>query len=83
MDSINIADLKDELDTLIDRLEAGEAVQIMRDGQLFARITPEAPLLPRRKPIDVSALETLAKSLPYDPTSSRDLVRQMRNESRY
>ena len=83
MDSINIADLKDELGTLIDRLEAGEAVQITRNGQPFARVTPEAPPLPRRKPIDVDALKALAKSLPYDPTSARDLVRQMRDDSRY
>ena len=83
MDSINIADLKDELGTLIDRLEAGEAVQITRNGQPFARVTPEAPPLPHRKPIDVDALEALAKSLPYDPTSARDLVRQMRDDSRY
>jgi hypothetical protein len=46
-------------------------------------VTPEAPPLPRRKPIDVDALEALAKSLPYDPTSARDLVRQMRDDSRY
>ncbi|MES3100665.1 type II toxin-antitoxin system Phd/YefM family antitoxin [Sphingomonas faeni] len=83
MDSINIADLKDELDRLIDRLEAGEAVQITRNGRPFARVTPEAPPLPRRKPIDVDGLEALAKSLPYDPTSARDLVRQMRDDSRY
>ncbi len=83
MDSINIADLKDELGTLIDRIEAGEAVQIMRDGQYFACVTPAAPPLPPRQPIDFDALEALAKSLPYDPTSARDLVRQMRDESRY
>ena len=83
MDTINIADLKDELGTLIDRLEKGEAVQIMRDGQYFACVTPAAPPLPPRQPIDFDALKALAKSLPYDPTSARDLVRQMRDESRY
>ncbi len=59
MDSINIADLRDELDTLIDRLEAGEAVQIMRDGEYFARVTPAAPPLPPRQPIDFDALKAL------------------------
>jgi antitoxin (DNA-binding transcriptional repressor) of toxin-antitoxin stability system len=59
MDSINIADLKDELGTLIDRLEAGEAVQIMRDGQYFACVTPAAPPLPPRPPIDFDALKAL------------------------
>lgn len=82
MDSINIADLRDELDTLIDRLEAGEVVEITRDGRSFARVTPAPPLQPR-KPIDVAALERLAKTLPHDPTSAGDFVRRMRDDSRY
>ncbi len=83
MDSINIADLKDELDTLIDRLEAGEAVQITRNGQPFARVTPEALPLPRRKPIDVGALEALAKRLPFQEQGAGDFVRMMRDGDRY
>ncbi len=59
MVSINIADLKDELGTLIDRLEAGEAVQITRNGQPFARVTPAAPPLSSRQPIDFDALTAL------------------------
>jgi prevent-host-death family protein len=83
MDSINIADLKDELGTLIDRLEAGEAVQITRNGQPFARVTPEAPPLPPRKRIDVDALEALAKSLPYQEQGAGEFVRMMRDGDRY
>ena len=83
MDSINIADLKDELGTLIDRLEAGEAVQITRNGQPFARVTPEAPPLPRHKPIDVGALEALAKRLPFQEQGAGDFVRMMRDGDRY
>ena len=83
MDSINIADLKDELGTLIDRLEAGEVVQITRNGQPFARVTPEATPLPRCKPIDVDALEALAKSLPYQEQGAGEFVRMMRDGDRY
>lgn len=59
MDSIDIADLKDELDTLIDRLEAGQAVQIMRDGQYFARVMPAPPPPPPRQPVDFDALRAV------------------------
>ncbi|MES2421103.1 MAG: type II toxin-antitoxin system prevent-host-death family antitoxin [Pseudomonadota bacterium] len=59
MDSINIADLKDELGTLIDGLEAGEAVQITRNGQYFACVTPASSRLPPREPIDFDARRAL------------------------
>ena len=83
MDSINIADLKDELGTLIDRLDAGEAVQITRNGQPFARVTPEAPPLPHRKPIDVGALEALAMRVPFQEQGAGEFVRMMRDGDRY
>ena len=83
MNLIDVANLKDELTTLIDRLEAGEAVAITRDGQPFACVTPTPPVVPRRKPIDVDTLETLARSLPYQDQGAGDLVRMMRDGDRY
>ena len=46
MNVIDVADLKDQLDKLIDWLEAGEIVHITRDGEPFARATPELPPMP-------------------------------------
>lgn len=83
MDAINIADLRDELDSLIDRLDAGESVDIVRNGQVFAQVTPVAPITPSSVPFDWKGLAELTKSLPFDPTGAGVLVRQMRDDARY
>ncbi len=82
MDAINLTDLKQEFESLVDRLDAGDSVDILRDGKPFARLTPTPPL-PLREPFDFGALKTLVDSLPFDPTSAGDLVRRMRDDARY
>lgn len=77
MESINLADAKAHLSELIDRVEKGETIEILRRGKPVARlIAAERP----RKPIDVVALRALADSLPYQTESSVDIIRKMRDE---
>ncbi len=82
MDAINLADLKDNLSALIDRVEAGESVDITLDGRPFARITPAPPIVPFT-PIDIAPLRALAATLPFDASAAGGLVRRMRDDSRY
>lgn len=76
MDSYSLADAKAHLSELIDRVEAGETVEITRRGKLVARLSaPEKKL----KPVDVDALERLAASLPVQKKNAVDLIREMRD----
>ncbi len=77
MESINLADAKAHLSELIDRVEKGETIEILRRGKPVARlIAADRP----RKPIDVDALKALTDSLPYETESSVDIIRKMRDE---
>jgi prevent-host-death family protein len=77
MRSISLAEAKAHLSEVIDRVEAGEAVEITRRGKPVARLTA---VTPPRKPIDIEALRALTDSLPYSEQSSADLVRAMRDD---
>lgn len=66
-----------ELDGLLDRVEAGETVEIVRNGRPVAVMTPAAPSSPS---FNWDALKTLTDSMPYDPQSS---VAELRERARY
>ncbi len=76
MERINLADAKARLSEIIDRVEAGESIEITRRGKIAARLVPvEAP----RKKIDVEALRVAAKKIPYQAEPAADLIRRMRD----
>ncbi len=76
MESYSLADAKARLSELIDRVEAGEEVEITRRGKLVARITPPQRKL---KPIDLAQLKALTDSLPMASKSAVELIREMRD----
>lgn len=80
MDSYSLADAKARLSELIDRVEAGDTVEITRRGKPVARLTP-----PERKlqKVDVEALERLASRLPLQKQGAGEFVRAMRDSDRY
>lgn len=80
MRSISLAEAKAHLSELIDRVEAGDTIEITRRGKPVARLTA---VTAKRKPIDVAELRTLTDSLPPSPQSAADLVRTMRDTDRY
>mgnify|MGYP000445096203 CR=1 FL=1 len=80
MDPVNLADAKARLSELVDRVEAGETVEIRRRGKTVARLVPApAP----RQPLDIQALRKLTASMPYQKQSAGDFVRAMRDDDRY
>lgn len=83
MDAVNVSDLKDQIDSLLARVEAGEVVEIARDGQAVARIVP--PEVPAGKTgrTDWKSVLAFTRTLPFDPSSAGELVRRMRDDSRY
>jgi len=80
MTAINLADAKAQLSKLVDRVEAGDSVDITRRGKPVARLTAVAG---PRKRIDAAVLGGLTATLPPQGKSAADLTRAMRDEDRY
>jgi prevent-host-death family protein len=80
MDSYSLADAKARLSELVDRVEAGESVEITRRGRTVARVVPaeKAP-----NPIDWAALERLRARLTVQSEGAGEFVRRMRDTDRY
>jgi prevent-host-death family protein len=77
---ISLADAKAHLSELVDRVEAGESVDITRRGKRVARLT--AAEQPRRR-IDLAALRALTAAMPAPAQEAAELVRAMRDDDRY
>ena len=80
MDVINLADAKARLSELVDRVEAGDTIDITRRGKPVARLTAAAK---PRKRIDLAMLEALTAAMPPQDERASDLVRSMRDGDRY
>jgi prevent-host-death family protein len=79
MNEVNLAEAQARLSELIDRVEAGDSIDIVRHGKAVARLT--AATKPRKR-IDAAALQSLASTMrPQD--SAADQVRSMRDSDRY
>ena len=80
MDAVSLADAKARLSELVDRVEAGDSIDITRRGKPVARLTAVSR---PRKPIDAALLQSLTAAMPPQPQSAADLVRSMRDDDRY
>lgn len=78
MDTVKLAAAKAHLSALIDRVEAGESIQISRRGKLVAQLTRSAGA---RKRIDTGELRTLTDSM--TPSDAENVVGAMRDGARY
>jgi prevent-host-death family protein len=80
MDSYSLAAAKARLSELIDKVEAGETVEITRRGRSVARVIPmQGPL----KPIDWDALARLRERMPMQREGAGEFIRRMRDDDRY
>jgi prevent-host-death family protein len=80
MDTIKLADAKAHLSDLVDRVEAGDTIDITRRGRPVARLI--AAVRPRKR-IDMAMLKALTASVPPQAPDAADLVRWMRDGDRY
>jgi prevent-host-death family protein len=79
MHVVNLADAKAHLSELVDRVEAGDAIEITRRGKPVARLTAVARA---RQRIDIASLQTLTAIMPKTDCAA-ELVRAMRDDDRY
>lgn len=80
MAQVNLADVKTHLSELVERVEAGETVQILKRGKPVAEIVP---IKKPRKPIDLEALRLLRESQPRQELDAGTFLRDMRDSERY
>jgi prevent-host-death family protein len=79
VDGISLADAKAHLSELVDRVEAGDSIDITRRGKSVAQLTAIAR---PRKPINAGMLQALTASMPPQTQHAADLVRSMRDSDR-
>ncbi len=80
MNAINLADAKAHLSELVDKVEAGESVEILRRGKPVARLTG---VTPPRKPVSAELLRALTDSMQPQPEDAAAFIRTMRDSDRY
>ncbi|QBX36313.1 type II toxin-antitoxin system prevent-host-death family antitoxin [Brevundimonas sp. S30B] len=78
MSSYSVAEAKNNLPRLLDRMLAGEAVTITRRGKPIARLEPAEPPARTNGAVDLEWLEKVRVS-PSEPIDSVTLVRKMRD----
>lgn len=78
MAAISLTEARSRLSELVDRVEAGETMEITRRGKPVARLTGLV-----RKPVDVDGLRALTAEIPPQAGGAADLVRSMRDNDRY
>lgn len=77
MTTVSLADAKARLSELVDRVAAGDTIEITRRGKPAARLV--AAVAPRQ-PIDLADLKAFTDSQPWQEESAADLIRRMRDE---
>lgn len=82
MDRINLADAKARFSEIVDRVEAGESIEIVRRGKPAARLVP-TDRQREWKPIDVDMLQRLQATMPMQKESAGDFIRRLRDDARY
>ena len=80
MAAVNLADAKAHLSELVDRVAAGDSIDITRRGKPVARLTAAAK---PRKRVDAAALQALTATMPAPAQEAAELVRAMRDGDRY
>lgn len=80
MKTVNLAEAKAHLSELVERAEAGEAIQILRRGKPVAQLVPAER---KKQPIDLEKLRKLTAKMPYQQQSAGDFIREMRDSERY
>jgi prevent-host-death family protein len=80
MDKVSLADAKAHLSELVDRVLAGDSIEITRRGKPVARLT--AATKPR-KPIDKGMLQALTAKMRPQKQEAAQLVREMRDSDRF
>jgi len=83
VDSVNFSDAKAQLSALVDRVEAGEEVTILRRGRAVAKLVPADGPKKGITPEMLERLRDLRARMPmYEDPDGLSFVERMRREDR-
>lgn len=80
MDTVSLAQAKAHLSELVERVVAGDVIDITKRGKAVARL---AAVATERKKVDAALLQALTSTMPAQVQSAAELVRAMRDGDRY
>jgi prevent-host-death family protein len=80
MSRVSLADAKAHLSELLNRVEAGEVIEITRRGRPVAQLTMVAR---SRRRIDAASIAAITQAMPCAIVGAGELVRSMRDSDRY
>jgi len=82
MARVDLTEAKAHLSELLNRVEAGETVEIMRHGRPVAQLVP---VKQSKKLLDIERLKALTGSMkqPAEPVDSATFIRDARDTDRY
>ncbi|EUB96486.1 prevent-host-death family protein [Rhizobium sp. CF080] len=80
MTAITLAEAKEKLGELIDRVAQGETVEILRDGQPVAQLAPPRS---KKQPIDFEMLKAIREQMPPQSEDAGTFMRRFRDDERY
>lgn len=82
MSAVALFDAKNRLSELVDRVVAGEVIEITRRGKVVARLAPPEDAATRQRSAQdaVVRLQQASQGVSLGTLSSRSLVRQGRRE---
>ena len=83
MSEYTIAETKNQLSRLIDRMLKGEPVTITRRGRPVAHIVPVEPESAPKRPVDLEWLRNIREAGRTETSGLTDTVREMRDDYRY
>ena len=81
MSTVSLAEAEAHLETLLDRVAAGDTVTITRHGRAVAKLT--AVRAEPRKPVDLAVLRATTAGMPVQDKGAAAFVRAMRDGARY
>lgn len=85
MSEYSVAEARDQLSRLLDRVLAGEDVTITRRGKPIVHLEPAHPsraALGKRKSVDLNWLRSI-RVKPRFPTDASQTIRELRENERY
>lgn len=80
MSTISLAEAKARLSEVVDRVEAGDSIDITRRGKAVARLT--APTT-ARKPVELAMLQAVTAPMRPAKQSAGKFMRSLRDSDRY
>lgn len=85
MGVIKIDDIKDRIEELVSRAEAGETILIEKDGKTVARLEGIGPVDGEvaATAFDWDALRRFTEAQPMQEEPASDFIRRLRDEARY